>query len=215
MNKKVIVFDMDGVLVDTIPNAREAFLKRHTGVTADMYNEIHTGNYHTEAKKYTHLRVAETEEEKAKRETDYVEMKIKTPLFNGIKELLKELHSKEYILVLNTNAYDKNCLPLLENLEIKHLFDFIATAEVSKDKVEKFKLIEEKYGLEGRGMLFITDALGDVKDATTAGIPTVAVTWGVHNRAYFERDKHTHLAGIVDTVDDLLTFIIGKQGTEH
>ena len=198
---------MDGVLVDTIPNAREAFLKRHTGVTTDMYNEIHTGNYHTEAKKYTHLRIPETDEEKDKREASYVEMKSKTPLFNGVKDLLESLHSKGHTLVLNTNAYNKNCLPLLENLGIKKLFDFIATAEVSKDKVEKFKMIEEKYGASEKDMLFVTDALGDVKDAATAGVSTVAVTWGVHDRAYFEKEKHTHLVGIIDTVDALLNFI--------
>lgn len=210
MNKKVIIFDMDGVLVDTITNAREAFLRRHVGVTSNMYDEIHTGNYHTEAKKYAHLRIPETAEEKEMREKSFVEMKSRSPLFKGVKELLKELYSKGYVLVLNTNAYDKNCLPLLENLEVKHFFDFIATAEVSKDKVEKFKLIEEKYGLQGKDLLFVTDALGDVKDANTAGVPTVAVTWGVHDRTYFEREKHTHLVEILDTVDSLLTFIIEK-----
>ncbi len=85
-----------------------------------MYNEIHSGNYHTEVKKYTHLRIPETDEEKERREADYVEMKSRTPLFSGIKGMLENLHSKSYILVLNTNTYSKNCLPLLENLKIKN-----------------------------------------------------------------------------------------------
>ncbi|MFA6050220.1 MAG: HAD family hydrolase [Candidatus Paceibacterota bacterium] len=207
MDKKIIIFDMDGVLFDTIPNAKKAFLDRHTGVTSEMYDEIHTGNYHVEAGKYSHLRREETEEEKEIREAAYAEMKQKTPLFEGMASLLKDLHNAGYTLVLNTNAFNKFCLPLLEQAGIKELFDFVATAELSKDKIEKFKLIEDKYGAEKKDLLFVTNALGDVRDAEVAEVPTVAVTWGVHNKAFFEREKHPYLVGIIDTTSGLLNFI--------
>ena len=56
-------------------------------------------------------------------------------------------------------------------------------------------------------MLFITDALGDLKDADIAGVPTIAVTWGVHNKSFFEKEKHINLIGIVDTVEELSNLI--------
>jgi phosphoglycolate phosphatase-like HAD superfamily hydrolase len=207
MQKKVIIFDMDGVLFDTIPYARKVFLERHPGVTEEMYNQIHSGNFHIEASKYSHLKIVETEEEKIKHQIDYAEKKSKTKMFGGIKELLDYLKNSGYLLVLNTNAYNKNCLPMLEYAGIKNLFDFIATAEISKDKIEKFKLIEDKYKIEKKDVLFITDALGDVKDASVAEIPTVAVTWGGHDRSFFERERHTNLIGIVDTIEELKKFI--------
>lgn len=207
MNNKVIIFDMDGVLFDTIPYAREVFLNRHPGMTEEMYNEIHGGNFHIESKKYSHLKITETEEQKIKHQIDYAEKKSKTPLFLGIKNLLEDLHNGGYLLVMNTNAYNKNCLPMLENAGIKESFDFIATAEISKDKIEKFKLIEDKYKTEKKNLLFVTDALGDVKDANIAEIPTVAVTWGVHNKTFFEREKYSNLVGIVNTVEELKNFI--------
>jgi phosphoglycolate phosphatase-like HAD superfamily hydrolase len=104
--KKVIVFDMDGVLFDTIPFARKSFIERHPGVTEKMYNDIHSGNYHEEAKKYYHLKMKETPEEEEAFRMEYSNKKKETPLFHGIKDLLEDLYHSGYVLVLNTNAYE-------------------------------------------------------------------------------------------------------------
>ena len=128
-------------------------------------------------------------------------------MYKGIKELLNNLYSEGYLLVINTNAYEQNCLPLLENVGIKLFFDFIVTAEKSKDKVYKLKLILEKYGQNKNNYLFVTDTLGDVRDATIAEMPTVAVTWGVHDKSFFNREKNPYLISIVNTITELSDFI--------
>lgn len=87
------------------------------------------------------------------------------------------------------------------------MFDFIATAELTKNKTVKFKLIEEKYNVNSHNILFITDTLGDIKEADIAGIPTIAVTWGFHDKSFFEREKHSNLVIIVDTIKELEDFI--------
>jgi phosphoglycolate phosphatase len=203
MKKKVVIFDMDGVLFDSIPYAKEVFMGSHPGMTEQMYNDIHRGNFHEEAKKYSHLKVEQTEEEWEKKLADYAKKKSQSKMFAGTKELLNELNDLGFLLALNTNAYSRNCFPLLENAGIQDLFDFVASAEVSKDKVEKFRLIQERYGVSGQDLLFVTDALGDVKDAGVAGVPTVAVTWGVHDATFFDVGKYSNLVKIVDTVEDL------------
>lgn len=207
MKNKVIIFDMDGVLFDTIPYAEKVYIERHPGMTSEMYKGLHTGNFHEETKKYSHLKKEETEEEKSNRNLAYAEIKSKTPMFNGVEKLLRELHSLGYLLVLNTNAYDRNCLPLLEKSGIKDLFDLIATAEFSKSKVEKFKLIEEKYNISKDKLLFITDSLDDVKEAQIAEVSTVAVTWGVHDNSFFDKEKYSNLISVVDSIQELKDLI--------
>ena len=203
MTKKIIVFDMDGVLFDTIGFARESFIKRRPGMTKEMYDDLHSSNYHNEARKYDHLKIPITEEEEKKYIEEYSIKKSEATMFEGMKELLLELHAKGSALVLNTNAYEINCLPLLENAGIKDIFDYIACAEVSKDKVEKFGIIEKKFDAAKTDIIFVTDALGDAKDAEQAGVSTIAVTFGVHNRSYFEEGKLPNLLGIVNSPGEL------------
>ncbi len=79
---------------------------------------------------------------------------------------------------------------------------------MSKSKVEKFRMMEEKYGVRKNDMLFITDTLGDIREADKAGVPTIAVTWGAHDTSYFHREPHENLIGVVSTVAELENFIL-------
>ncbi len=77
------------------------------------------------------------------------------------------------------------------------MFDLVASAEISRNKVEKFNMIEEKYQIKKEDMLFVTDTLGDIREADRAKIPTVAVLWGSHDESYVTREPHENLKGIV------------------
>jgi phosphoglycolate phosphatase-like HAD superfamily hydrolase len=64
-------------------------------------------------------------------------------------------------------------------------------------------MIKEKYGVDSGDMIFITDTLGDIREADHEGVPTIAVTWGIHDHEYFNREPHDNLIAIVDSVSDL------------
>lgn len=208
-SKKIIIFDLDGVLFDSPKLVSDHLLTSFPTVTKEELDEVLCGNFHEELEKLKlrHPALQETPEEKEKRSTKYSEQKKKVPLYDGVQELLNNLYSKGYILTINTSALERNCLPLLESSGIKSLFDFIATTEVSKSKVEKFKIIQEKYSVSNKDMLFITDTLGDIREADVAGIPTITVTWGAHTSSFFTREPHKNQLAIVNSVKELGNFI--------
>jgi phosphoglycolate phosphatase len=205
--KFAVIFDMDGVLIDSIDHMAAFFIENHPGVSKAEYGDLFLGNYHEESKKFAHLEVARSEEERATRFAAYVEAKSQLPLFSGIKELLQCLHQEGVLLVLNTSTYERSCLPTLERTGVRDLFDCIAAADLSKSKEEKFKIIQKKYALTFDQMLFVTDSLGDVREADAVGVPTVAVTWGVHDADYFSREPHAALKRVVHTVAELGEYI--------
>src|SRR5882724_9246122 len=205
MKKKLIIFDLDGVLFNSSKLVSEYTSQRYPTLTQAEALEMLSGNFHValENLKLKHKHVEETPEERELLWNAFSLKKSQSPLFPGIFDLLQSLHKAGNILSINTSALDRNCLPLLEKSNIKDLFDNIATKEMSKSKVEKFKILEEKYKLPKEDILFITDTLGDLREADEAGIPTIAVTYGAHDRSYFTREEHKNLIAIVDTVEEL------------
>lgn len=197
-NIKTIVFDLDGVILDSVPMVTEHLSRKYKDFSFEMQRKLLYGNFLEETAKIKHLLVPVSEEEREKMRVEYTKRKMEAKLFPGIKELLESLKKQGYVLALNTSAYERNCVPPLRNNGILDLFDFLGTAEISRSKAEKFRILKERYLGE---IIFITDTVGDITEAQEEDVPTIAVTWGAHNREDFTR--FSNLVGIVDTPEEL------------
>ncbi len=200
---KVIVFDFDGVIMDSNEISRLEFYKVFQSASDSAYKEVLCGNYHDEIEKLAGSRIKENPEQKEARLLLYAERKLSCPIFNGMKEILKELSEAGFVIAMNTSARERTCVPNLKYHGIYEYFDYIGHLEIARSKVEKFNIMKEKYGVTGEEMMFITDTVGDIREAKEAGVPTIAVTWGIHDREYFTMEKHDNLLAIVDSVEGL------------
>lgn len=202
---KLIVFDLDGVLFDSISLINRMLFDIYPAMTSERIQEIFSGNFHEEIEKFKKEfpTGAMSEEEKSTYYAKYSENKSRSLLYDGVRELIASLCNDGYVLAVSTSAFAKNALPMLERAGIKEFFDFVATADTSKSKTEKFEIMKNKHEISEQDMIFITDTLGDIREAKMSGVKTVAVTWGGQEKTYLINEKSDNLVGVVDTVGEL------------
>ena len=129
-------------------------------------------------------------------------------LYNGIKEILRHLKSKNYPVGIFTGKGRTASLITLEKLGVDHYFDLIVTG----DDVEKHKPSPEgimkfvkHFGLIPERVLMIGDSVSDVIASKEAGVKVASVLWDSYGKAevkLLESDYYFH------SVDELKEFLL-------
>lgn len=204
MENKIVVFDMDGVLIDSIELMNQLTQTRYPGATLKESRDLFLGNIHEEIEKLHQKYGSLGEEEGKKVLEEYTKNKVEgVELYRDVQDLLNSLTQQGCKLSINSSAKSENALPILDRHSITEFFDSIYTKDDSKSKVEKFKLIAKHYDVEPSEFLFVTDAVGDVIEALELNINTIAVTYGIHPREYFIATDYPNIVSIVDSIEEL------------
>lgn len=101
-------------------------------------------------------------------------------LYDGIKELLEELKD-EYKLGIATNANSIYAHKMLDFLEIKEHFSFIAGADMvehPKPKGDILSLVCQTVGTKKECSILVGDSKKDLYAANDFGIDCILVNWG-------------------------------------
>ena len=201
---KLVIFDFDGVISDSIEVMFKNMQKLFPGLTWEEFQEG-TRSPIKERDEYFaehHKPVSNKHAEEIQKQ--YAKEKLTSSLIHkGIKMTIKDL-SKKYFLAINTNARAANLNPILHEAELHKYFDVIEPGGTSRTKVDKSESIMSELGVSPIDSLFVTDTTGDVMDAEEAGMPTIAVTWGVHTRIDFEGGEvGDGVIAIVESSDEL------------
>lgn len=124
-------------------------------------------------------------------------------LFPGVKEGLQALKDKGYKLACITNKHAQFTHPLLQNLGIFDLFDFIGCGDqFEKLKPHPMPLLKtaEFLGIEPARAIMVGDSINDVQAARAAGLPIVCVPYGYTNGQPVEA---LNPDGIIHSIADL------------
>jgi len=194
MKKKVIIFDFDGVIIDSWEHAYLGNVRNWPDLIPAEHRNFFNGNIHEAISKLPEGKYS-SEENNKWWEEEHSLTKNNLPMYVEIQEVIKEL-SKEYILTINTSSDAKSTQDYLEKNEID-VFKTIYGTEISRSKVQKFRQMFSDLGVQAEDCVFITDTVGDVLDANSVSVSTIVVTYGYQQAEHFEsiKDKVIGLAG--------------------
>lgn len=202
---KVIGFDLDGTLVNTLPDltlvVNSMFLEHGLPTTtqekvltwigkgADIFfqNAIaYTGKVF-DAEKLVQMRVSFD-----KFYATYVCEE--SQLYPNVKETLEALKAKGFTLVVITNKPTKLVEPVLSSFGIYHLFSETLGGQ-SLPRIKPFPdpmlFICEKFGIQPSELLFVGDSENDVLASQAAGCDVAGLTYGYNYNVPIEQSHPT------------------------
>jgi len=207
VSQKLIIFDMDGTLVNsslTIANAINYVRKNLGFEPMEQETILRMVNDHTlnPAKTFYYADAFDADHEKWFSEYYTKNHENELVLYEGIKELLESLKDDGHALAVATNAYRGSTIESLTHLDIHDYFDALACYDdVPQGKPHPdmlYKILDElDYSKEKA--LFIGDGPRDEMASKKAEIEYIMVDWGF-----------TDHSDAVRSVDDLRGMLLGS-----
>jgi len=196
--KKLIIFDLDGTILDSAKSLANAInftldsLKREKISEDTIRNWI--GNGAQMLVKRALVKKRDFDENEIDKELFEKALKIfldfysknltnGSTLYPNVKNSLLKLKNSGYKLAIATNKPTKFIAPLLEFFEIKEFFDlYIGGDIVDKKKPHPMMLIEisKRLRVDPKFIVMVGDSINDLIAAKRANIDFIALTYGYH-----------------------------------
>lgn len=218
---KMVLFDLDGTLVDTIPDLSLGVdgMMSELGLNSPGIDKVRrwVGNGVEKLVKRALTGGSEIEPDNLLYEKALPIFRRKysennglfSQVYPGVKQTLCWLKDKKIPLACVTNKAELFAVPLLKSLEIYELFGIVISGDTLKEKKPSpIPLLHaaNHFGIEPVNCLMVGDSINDVRAARTAGFRVVAVSYG-YNHGQNIRDAAPD--AVIDNFNELprlLTF---------
>ena len=215
--RAAVVFDMDGVLIDSEPlhmkAKREAFrafaLDVPEAVYPDFYGRTDLDVIGEVVKRFgPHLDFDAVLRTKREAYTRLAEAELS--LLPGMLELLHELHRRETRMALVTSASPSNRDLAFRRFDLGRFFEFsLTSADVERHKPdpEPYRAAVERLGVPARRVLVIEDSPNGVRSARGAGCAVVGLTTTFSEATL----RAAGAARVFDDANGLSRLLVGRE----
>lgn len=182
---KVIIFDFDGTLADTIDillsitNRLSAEFGFKSATKEELAQLSNLNSW--EILRYSGISLFKFPMLIRKLRSELRSEISNIQLFAGIKEVLLELKRRDFQLGIITSNSRENVLESLENNSLQDIFTFIYSGSTfGKHKVINKWLKKEK--INPQEVFYVGDEIRDIDAARKTGIKIIAVGWGFNSQ---------------------------------
>ena len=216
--KKLVIFDLDGTLLDTIEDLGNAtnYALRTLGYPERKREELYgmVGRGITNLLRAALPEGCDTEETVARIRNHFMEhyavhLCDRTHPYPGIPELLEHLTERNVRFSVASNKYQEGAETV-----VRHFFGQYPVVTVLGQR-EGFPIKPDpgivdlcirEAGVTKKEVLYVGDSDVDMHTGLNAGVDTVGVTWGFRSRGELERCGPL---AVVDSPTELEAFILG------
>ena len=195
---KKIVFDFDGVIVDTKGMVFDIFKQAYPKITMrNFLNCFDTGINEDDG-----IGLGDGGEFVKYFFKEYNKQLGSRHLYSDIEKFLQNLAEKAELFMITSNS-EKVVKDFLRKNDLD-VFRDVFGYETHLSKTEKFKILERKHSIQPEEAIFVTDTLADIREGQEVGCQILAETFGYHDRERLERGKPDWLVDSWGEVVDIL-----------
>ena len=202
MKKKFILFDFDGVIADSFRPAFDV----HKTIRPHMDEEDFRGRFDGNVNDWaaSQQNPAEVTQQDDNFVAEYLKIfGTKVQIFAGMENVIVKL-AGDYTLVIISSTRTSVIEEFLAKHNLSKYFINVLGNDVHASKVEKMRMVFEKYKISADDCVFVTDTLGDLNEAAEVNVGAIAVTWGFHGSERLLKAKSFRL---VEKPGDLIVAV--------
>jgi phosphoglycolate phosphatase len=190
-HSKLIMFDFDGVIADSLDEQSRAFVKtlRARGL-ADLATREQFLDF-TEINWFDALAAAGVPEDVREELEDAFGAAPSPDLFPEMAAVIGRLAAAHSVVVI-TSSRTSVVEGILANHDVRGVAEVLG-GEQEASKTRKIRAVRRRFG-ETLPAWYVCDTVGDVLEARAAGVGTVGVAWGWHGEARLRRVAPDHMA---------------------